>query len=388
MKTRKFLFMALLCGTLVLSACSFGQQSKKKSDDEDAADNFKEGDYRGKEGATQLSQEEWNQAFSFEETIMHRSVKVVFDQTYTGRTESFTTEIEHGKLKLTSSYESETNVFYVGVDNITSDGEIEYTEYYQDHDTWYKQSSSADLDYLAEDLSEDLGIVEYKYSDFTYDSSSKTYKCNTFEGEISEDLSSDPVQVEITIKDGFPVKAELTSPDTTDHLTVTYSDYGKVKVTLPTVKQNDTSSSPIKDSSQSQSSFELGTEITYAQLMDAFYSRPTANFNHVELILSNGSETMTSSANLVDGEWVETDGSTSIQFSSFILTESDMLELPSSTSAGVLSYYHKGNQYVISNVEPEVTYIIYLSEYFYLCSEVLIQNGQSTEAINLVWSRR
>ena len=111
MKTNKFLFMALLCGTLVLSACSFGPQSKKKSDDDEAADNFKEGDYRGKEGATQLSQEEWNQAFSFEETIMHRSVKVVFDQTYTGRTESFTTEIDHGKLKLTSSYESETNVF-------------------------------------------------------------------------------------------------------------------------------------------------------------------------------------------------------------------------------------------------------------------------------------
>lgn len=395
MKTKKFLFMALLSGVLVVSACNMSSSKKKDNDDEDEiGSNFQADDYKGQEGATELSKEEWEKAFSIEETVMHRSVKVSFRATSQSSDVTANTEIDHGKLKMSETYEGQAMSFYVNVDSVAADGTVRYTYYYPGGENGeYRSFSMSDNKQY---LTADLGILEYAYEDFTYDSSSKTYKSGAFTYEVSSDQTLYVSQCEITIKDGFPSKVELDGEASgeTGHFTVNYSNYGKVKVTIPGQENNKPSSQqqggdfslPIGGNSQQQGGSQTGySEISYNQLLSAYRNRPQANFNYASANVSYNGTAQTVSASLVNGEWVSASGE-DYDFSGLIVDDEMMERLPNSSS-GTLTYYQNGNQYLIRNVEDSGTYNIYVNQYFYITAEYIEMSGMSM-SVEVTWSIR
>ena len=402
MKTKKFLFMALLSGVLVLSACDLMSSKKKSDEDEDAiGENFQADDYKGQEGATELSEDDWDKAFSLEETVMHRSVKIAYQAVSSDGTNSMTTEIDHGKMKLAGEVMNQGGSMYVNVNSISPDGQANVTVYGQDNGAWASYTYSHNYRILCGDL----GLLEYGYDEFTYDSSSKTYKSTGFTYSAGGIEMLVVTSCEITIKDGFPSKVELvgTSDGVSGTYTANYSNYGKVKVSLPNVNQGGNSGlQPGGNSSQqggqqggqqgSQPSGnvnEYGTEITYNQLMSAYRSKPSANFNHAEAVMDYMGMTMTYTANLVNGEWVS-EGDSGPNFSSFAPSESDMQSLAdasaSSESDATITFYQNGSNYVIRISSTDGIEIIYMNQYFYVIREVM-ESDSMTITINISWSR-
>lgn len=396
MKTKKFLFMALLSGVLVVSACNMSSSKKKDNDDEDEiGSNFQADDYKGQEGASQLSEADWEKAFSIEETIMHRSVKVSFTASAEGAGVTANTEIDHGKLKLSQSYGGQSRDYYVSVDNVGPDGYVAYTYYYKDSENnqWETYSSSSNSKYLTADL----GILEYQYDDFTYDSSSKTYKSKAggFQYEVYSGQYLEVDECEITIKDGFPSKVQLSGVSSGEQgtFTATYSNYGKVKVSIPGQQSGKSSSQqqggfsqPIGGNSQQQGGSQTGySEISYNQLLSAYRNRPQANFNYASANVSYNGTAQTVSASLVNGEWVSASGE-DYDFSGLIVDDEMMERLPNSSS-GTITYYQNGNQYLIRNVEDSGTYNIYVNQYFYITAEYIEMSGMSM-SVEVTWSIR
>ena len=417
MKAKKFLFMALLSGVLVLSSCDLMSSKKKsKDDDEDTiGSNFQPDDYRGETGATELSEEDWEKAFSLEETIMHRSVKVAFQSRATsgsnsGSSNSVTTEIDHGKMKINSGTGmSQGGSTYVQINSFTSDGQANVTIYSQNSDgSWQDFTYSSGY----HSMCMDLGILEYDYNAFTYDSSSKTYKSNkTFTYSASSYQSIDVTSCEITIKDGFPSKVSLegsSSDGVTGTFTATYSNYGKVKVSLPNQQAPTGSSSredlyssmmPIGNSSEyfpsgnssqqggSQSQSALGTEITYNQFISAYNSRPQPNFNYASAVMVYNGTTITGTASLVNGQWTSEDSS--LDFNGLIMGDEMLESLTSSADGYTIQFYRNGsnNSYAFLITGDSEVETIYLNQYFYVTGEI-IQTSGMTITVEVNWSRR
>ena len=392
MKTRKFLFMALLSGVLMLSGCDLsGQNKKNKSEDEDEiGNNFQPDDYKGEQGATQLSEEDWNKAFSIEETVMHRSVKVAFQANSNGNVVSATTEIDHGKMKMSNSYNQGMSI-YVNVNSVEADGTTNYTYYYQDSDGSFDSYSRSD-NYKS--LTIDLGILEYSYDDFTYDSSSKTYKSGAFTYQASSYQVLEVSECEITIKDGFPAKVTLEgmSDGELGTFTATYSNYGKVKVSIPNQQPSGGSQGGYSQGGTSQGGqgqSDLGREISYSAMMSAFNNRPQPNFNHAEAVMTTSGYNVTYSANLVNGDWV-TDGDTdSMDFDQFIITADMMASLSDAPEGVVLKYYQNSsnNSYAIYMEQEGMIEIININQYFYITGEI-IQSSGTNVTLQISWSRR
>ena len=391
MKTKKFLLIALLSGALMLSSCDFFTQSKKSSKDDNdddtqqTGDNFEENDYKGKSGATQLSESEWNKAFSLEETALHRSVKVnmLSEQKQQQYTMGMVAEIDHGKFKLTESYNTESYTFYIGV-NAVSNNIATYTMYYPE-DNGYRASEtdSGPVDLLMSEI----GILNYRYQDFTYDSGSKTYKSDAFTINMSSyvdagEYSSSSYCVTnatIAIKDGFPSKIELDvdTGESSVHFVANYSDYGKVVVTLP-------------EQGGANNPSDLGNEISYDQFINAFNKRPESPYNHADININKGS--IKASATYLYGVW-ETDSEqlTSSFYESLTLNDNTIASLQAESASIHLKYYYNAsnNTYSYSysgdvsdmDVSTTMTY----NEYFLLVSQESIIYGNPYN-IHVTWS--
>ena len=88
MKIKRFLPICLLMGSLLLTSCddllnNFMGGNKKKSSEESSLNNG--AGYQGKQGATELSKEEWELAFSLEELALRRNCHLEVTQEEIGR---------------------------------------------------------------------------------------------------------------------------------------------------------------------------------------------------------------------------------------------------------------------------------------------------------------
>ena len=398
MKVKKLFGIALLAGSLLLSSCddilaNFGGGNKKKSSEDENSENgnnYEGSGYTGKTGATELSKSEWELAFSLEETALRRNVRISCTQPYY----SMVSELDNGKLALYEIYQGQTSdPVFVKFNSVTN-GQVSYDGYYKEGGTWQSVKQTDDLKYIMAEM----GILEYKYEDFTYSASTKTYNAPSFNYSFNAGNETIAIKVSeaiITVKDGLPAKVELDyiSDDYSEteriHVTAEYSDYGKVKVDLPegnNNNQNQNNDIPVPE----------GEEITFAEFKKAYEARKEASFNHVKIAVSEegtiGNETM--EATLIYGMWEGDDISDEV-VRGFILDDEMLTEMREQTATLNVKYYHdsKANTYAFSysysadmmgesfSMSANVIY----NQYFYAIQEDVAMSN-FVESILMEWS--
>ena len=297
MKVKKLLGIALLAGSLLLSSCdllsSLTNVNKNKSRDEESSENNNgsnigsEG-YQGRKGATQLSADEWKLAFSLEELALRRKVKTSVTQNYI----TMVTEFDYGKVSVRQVYQGqESSPSYSKFKSVT-DGVLNYDAYLENATGWEVTPQSHPLDYIMSQL----GLLEYKQSNFTYDSNTKTYVAASFTHSITysgETMSLVIKNATITIEDGLPknVDFDFNNQDTSlenIHCVVTFSDYGNVVVTLPEVANNN------QNQNQGYQGKQGVTELTREEWEQAFSLKEQALYRSFVYGVQSSQSTYTS----------------------------------------------------------------------------------------------
>ena len=350
MKGKRFLPILLLSASLLLTSCEdllsgfMGGNNKKSSNNEDS-ENYGGGQgYQGKQGATELSKEEWDLAFSLEEFALRRSCHVE-----AGHSMSMSTmDVDNGKFLISVQGEE---MGYFNFDKIEND--MAYVTYYYkgENGSYMSGSEQAPLGYTMAEF----GILEYDYNDFKYDSGSKSYKANSFHYEVSYmgqvATSINGSNAIIKIEDGFPKSVEFDFEMDGDeeigtlHYTANYSNYNKTVVKLPDVNggnNNNNNNIP-----------ELGDEITFAEFSAAFAKREKASFNHVVATVSSDSASATNysfEATYYQGMWEVEENDNGFDqeaVTSLILDEETLAEMQQSMSQLDINFYHdsKKNTY-------------------------------------------
>ena len=236
----------------------------------------------------------------------------------------------------------------------------------------------------------EIGILEYRYNDFTYDSASKTYKADEYNISVSASLDATGSRFDATvtnatiqIKDGFPYKAEfdLSSSGSSVHYTCSYSNYGAIRVTLPS-------------SGGGNASNLLGNEVKSSEFVEVFNKRPENPYNHAELNISGDVQNATVSGTYVYGVWeINGDG---VDYSTFEALALSYDSLMSYVRAGdnpntLVRYYinRSNNTYSFTYYQEVdtmvITAIMTYNQYFCLISEQADILGK-TYNVSVKWS--
>lgn len=388
-------------GSFILTSCDLldnlmgGPKKKDSESGEKVA-------YQGKQGATELSKEEWEQAFSLEELALRRNCHLEVKQDE----REMKMDVDNGKFKIdVPSYEmSSIYMNFTGM----SGKDIKGVQYYPNSDGTY--STHEDQEQLDLVMAE-LGLIYLDYSAFNYDSSSKMYKADSYHYECTYQgrsaLSLDCSNCEVTIEDGFPKKLECTIVEGADgdrtgvHYEANYSRYNAITVNLPQVGENGgnggNNNATLPDVN--------GQEISFEQLNNRFIERATPNYTKaaLDVTVNDGStnQTISLNASLVDGNWVVAEaGFESIDMSSFVITEEMMADLetesqdPNIELKFFLNNAAKGG-YVITmaeeyldeetGVNEKVKIQLYLDQYFYVTAEY-VMTLDTYEGIEITWA--
>ena len=409
MKVRKLFGIALLAGSLLLTSCdelinNFMGGNKKKSSEETSQNNG--AGYQGKQGATELSKEEWELAFSLEEFALRRNCHLQVTQDE----REMNLDVDNGKFKIDVPTYSQYP-FYMHFTGMSGD-DIQGVQYYPNDDGTY--SIHEDQEKLNLVMAE-FGLIYLKYNSFTYDSSSKMYKADNYHYEITYQgrtaLSLVCEDCEVTIEDGFPKKLACTIVEGADadrsgvHYEANYSRYNAVNVEIPTNGNGGNNGGNGGNANASFPKFN-GTEISYEQFYNKFVERAKPGYQSV-LITANmevggDRQTATLSASLVDGSWV-IDGVDSEELSveNFIISGEMMTELGEeindpNNNAEIKIYSDNDNPgyFVMTMSESalnpetgatmEVAIQYHLNQYFYATAQYVYGDG-AFESVEIQW---
>ena len=409
MKFKRFLPICLLAGSLLLTSCedllnNFMNGGKKDNDSSEKRA------YQGKQGATKLSKDEWEQAFSLEEMALRRNCHLEVTQDEV----AMKMDIDNGKWKINVPYSSGQNLdVYFEFTDVAA-GLVTGTYYYPDGNGGYQ--TGIDKEPLNLAMAE-FGIIYLEYDKFEYDSSSKMYKADNYHYEVSYQgqtaLSLDCEDCKVTIEDGFPKKLECEIVAGADgqeegeaaeptHYEAVFSRYNAITVNLPNGSNNG------GNNGGSGSNYTLpavtGTEISYDDLYNAYLVKPTANFTNavVNVTADTGTgttENVTVTASLVDGVW-KLDGDIAsdeeVDLSTLIISEEMIVELREELNTqGVDAHIYQNTskgKYAISMSQTaysegemyDVQIQLYMNEYFYVTAEYIVMNS-IYEAIEIEW---
>lgn len=385
MKIKRLLFVSLLAGSLLFTSCDSANSKKKKSDEDETSIKG----YQGKQGATELSEEEWEQAFSLEELALRRNCHLKVTQESV-----LEMDIDNSKWKVDVPYYDDP--MYFKFDSVDKNGKISGTYYYP-YDDEYK--SGKDEEQLDVTMAREFGIMYLDYTKFTYDSADKVYKADTynyvvnFQNQKVVDMTASNCVV--TIQDGFPktIDCDLTFADSTraTHYTAEFSKYNAVTVTLPGQQPIGGNNNFNNSNTSSSLPKPTGNKTTYNELYSAFQNRRQGNFNYAEITVyidagAQGKMNGTATATLTDGQWVMTSSGqqTNVDLNELIMTEATMQELGDASqypAGAVVEYYYNSqtNQYIVYiSYEYQGDYIsvnMYLNSYFYAVKEEILANG-------------
>ena len=155
MKVKKLFGIPLLAGSLLLSSCedllSNLMGGGKKSKDNESGEKVA---YQGKQGATELSKEEWELAFSLEELALRRNCHLEVTQEET----QMKMDIDNGKFKIDVPYSSESVYFHFT--DVDSSKMITGTYYYSNGNGGY--DSGTDKEPLDLTMAE-FGVIYLDY---------------------------------------------------------------------------------------------------------------------------------------------------------------------------------------------------------------------------------
>ena len=413
MKVKKLFGIALLAGSLLLSSCedllSNLMGGGKKSKDNESGEKVA---YQGKQGATELSKEEWELAFSLEELALRRNCHLEVTQEET----QMKMDIDNGKFKIDVPYSSQPVYFHFT--DVDSSKMITGTYYYSNGNGGY--DSGTDKEPLDLTMAE-FGVIYLDYDAFTYDKSSKMYKADTYKYEVTYQgqtaLSLDCSDCKVTIEDGFPKKLECNivaggngqsdeEPEPM-HYEANFSRYNAITVELPQAGENGGNGGNGGNSDKSQLPTIDGQQISFEQLNNYFNERevvPNYSEASIEVAITDGAtinQTVSFTASKVEGNWVINNADyESIDMESFIITEEMMAELEQEAqdpSIEKLNFYSnnkvKGG-YIIemkqtvldeeTGTNSSVEIQLYLNQYFYVTAEYVMSDG-IYEAIEINW---
>lgn len=281
MKKSKLFMISLLAGSLMLSSCDMllpqPGNRKKSNADADSSQAYDSG-YQGKKGASKLSEEEWNKAFGFEETLLNRSVTMTMTTSAGTQSASIISEIDHGKVRLSTNTGLYNDEQIVYLHDLRDDGMVTMDVYYQNDDnSFYVSSYRENMD----NVGLNFGLIDYPYSAFTYDENEGKYVSSGFTVEVEEtDTMLNLKAASIEIKDGLPSTVMFTyiqdEEVTIYTYSASYSKYGATEVSLPEIK-------PIEPQTLTRPE---GEQITFNDFATAFSKveakRPTYNYVHIE----------------------------------------------------------------------------------------------------------
>ena len=339
MKVRKLFGIALLAGSLLLTSCdelinNFMGGNKKKSSEETSQNNG--AGYQGKQGATKLSKEEWELAFSLEEFALRRNCHLQVTQDE----REMNLDVDNGKFKIDVPTYSQYP-FYMHFTGMSGD-DIQGVQYYPNDDGTY--SIHEDQEKLNLVMAE-FGLIYLKYNSFTYDSSSKMYKADNYHYEITYQgrtaLSLVCEDCEVTIEDGFPKKLACTIVEGADgdrsgvHYEANYSRYNAINVELPTVNSGGNSGNNGNTGNNDENPLPDvdGEEIPFELFYNEYTVRVIPNYTNVTatVLLDMGTEgnySFSYTATKVDGVWTPNDtNSSQMDFNELIFDDEMMQEL-------------------------------------------------------------
>ena len=405
MKIKKFIPIALLAASLMLTSCDdllgnlMGGGNKKSSDNDT---NENQQGYQGKQGSTQLSKEEWELAFSLEEFVLRRNCHLEVTQEQT----QMKMDVDNGKFKVEVPYSNQpVYVHFTGVD---ANKNISGTSYYPNNSGGYDTAS--DTEPLDLTMTE-FGLIYLEYDSFKYDSSSKMYKADNYHYEVKYQgrtaLSLDCSDCKVTIEDGFPKKLECNIVSGGDgqeegeepmHYVAEYSRYNAINVTLPDVGNNNGNGNGGNNGGNNTKPTGLGEEIPFSEFYQAFVNRPEETYNHVEITANSSSGELsgqeTIEATYVYGMWEsDNEGFSSDTVESLILTEETLVEMRAAMGQVELSFYHdaKNETYAYYYYYEMVDYNIAISatvvynKSFYAISEIADMMGVNVD-MTAKWS--
>ena len=403
MKLKRLLPLSLLMGSLLLTSCEdlinnfLGGNNRNKSNSDNS--DIYGGGYQGKQGATELNEDEWNQAFSLEEFALRRSchLKATRDSV------SIDMDVDNGKFKIDMSYPgmtlNEGYTYYFSFAKSVRADYITGTAYYQNSNGGYETSSGEDK--IAPIMME-FGVLTYNYKDFKYDSKDKQYTASSFTYSVEEsETTIIGKNAVIKIEDGFPKSidfdVENLDGEEGGHYTATYSNYNKTTVTLPDLNGG--------NNNQQQGGNQLptpdGEQITYNDLYLAYQKREIVSFNHVSYemnsTISSYDITMSySGAKIYNyGMWETERGDEDfdIDVEDLIIDDEMIVELkevPDADEQEIEYYYDKNNdEYIVhayySAMNTSISTNIYINKYFYVNAEFVVMDD-SYSSLELEWS--
>ena len=398
MKIKRFLPICLLAGSLLLSSCddllsNFMGGNKRKSSEESSLNNG--AGYQGKQGATELSKEEWELAFSLEEFALRRNCHLEVTQ----EEQQMNLDVDNGKFKIdVPTYEQYP--IYMHFTGMSGD-DIQGVQYYPNDDGTY--SIHEDQEQLNLVMAE-FGLIYLEYNSFTYDSSSKMYKADNYHYEITYKgrtaLSLECSNCEVTIEDGFPKKLECTIVEGADgdrsgvHYEANYSRYNAITVNLPDGNNNNNGGNNQGQNHNTLPIPQGAGKVSYNELIKAYENREVKEYNHVEYVLTADEVSAHGSSTLFYGIWEEDEGTNmGLDVSEMMITE-ETLEgfnvAPGSEEAEVEFYYDpQTGEYIVHAyyevLSSSISTNIFISRYFYVNAEFILM-GDEYMSVEFEWS--
>ena len=398
MKGKRFLPIILLSSALLLTSCEdllsgfMGGNNKKSSNNQDSEINNNGQGYQGKQGATKLTEDEWNLAYSLEEFALRRSVHLE-----AGHSMSRTViDADNGKFMVQAGDEDHlVDPVFFNVDNIDKDGQMTATYWVENNGQYISDVDIEPLDiFMAE-----MGVLTYDQKDFTYSEETKSYHAPKFDYVVSyqgqQALAIHGTEAQIVIKDGFPELVEfdfVIEGDTERvHYTAKYTNYNKTVVKLPDANSN--------NNNNNNNIPDLGDEITFEEFSNAFARREKASYNHVVANVASdvdGAPNYSYEATYYQGMWEVEENDDDFDQSvikSLILDEETLTEMQASMSQLDMSFYHdsKNNTYSYYYYYEMAQYNISMSatatynSAFYVINEVAEMMGTRSK-MEVEWS--
>ena len=406
MKLKRLLPICLLAGSLLLTSCEdllsafMGGANRRSNSNQQNSEDYGTG-YQGKQGATELNEEEWNRAFSLEEFAFRRSCHFEMVESST----LISIDVDNGKFKIDlnyalSSYRNPS--YYFSFEKSARPGYINGTAYAPSGEDGSKYQTSSGEERL-DVLMAQFGVVTYDYKDFHYDSKNKQYTSDAFlitigEGQQATTLSC--LSGVITIEDGFPKSVDFdyinsNGDESKSHYNAIYSKYNQTVVTLPDLNGNNNNNNGGNTLPTPE-----GEQISYNELYQAYLKRPEATYNHATYRVTSegtslGKVTYTGAVTLNYGMWEsENDDSTlDLDFDSFMIGDemiAELAEVPEAEVSEIEYYFNANNEeyivhayYVAMGIEISAN--IYIDKYFYVNAEFIAMEETYT-AVELEWS--
>ncbi len=392
-------------GSLLLTSCddflnNFLGGNKKKSSEESSLNNG--AGYQGKQGATELSKEEWELAFSLEELAFRRNCHLEVTQ----EEQQMKMDIDNGKYKIEAPFSDESVYFHFT--DIDTDKNISGTYYYPNGNGGY--DSGSDKEPLDLTMAE-FGVIYLDYDAFTYDKSSKMYKADTYKYKVTYQgqtaLSLDCSDCKVTIEDGFPKKLECNivaggngqsdeEPEPM-HYEANFSRYNAINVTLPDGNNNNNGGNGGNNQGQNHNTLPIpqGAEkVSYNELIKAYENREVKEYNHVEYVLTYDESSTHGSSTLFYGIWEEDEGTNmGLDVSEMMITEETLkgFNAAQDTEEAEIEFYYdpQTGEYIVHAyygvLDSGISTNIFISRYFYLNAEFIVM-GDEYMSLEFEWS--